>query len=240
VLTHHGRDYERGKWGRFSKWLLRKGEKVGLRYAQEVVCIDRVTFNCLNLDSLDSRIEQPIGATKTSITFIPNGIEIPERKNDALGDYVFALGRFVPEKSFGTLVAAKPSDVRLVIAGSGPSHPPESEGVEYPGFITGKQKEELFLHCRLFVIPSLHEGLPFTLLEAMAYGCEILASDIPAHKAVGLAEDCYFVAGDANDLKQKLIYKLTNKNSNINYDAVLKSEYDWNVIAEKTMEVYKQ
>jgi glycosyltransferase involved in cell wall biosynthesis len=203
-----------------------------------VICIDRVTFNCLNQDFQDFRIQG-------RIDFIPNGIEIPKRKNDAAGDYVFALGRFVPEKAFGTLVAAKPSDVRLVIAGSGPNHPPEVDGVEYPGFVTGKQKEELFLHCRLFVIPSLHEGLPFTLLEAMAYGCDILASDIPAHRAVGLAEDCYFAAGDVDDLKQKLLQHTAGavprgRPSPANYDNILKSEYDWDVIAQKIMSIYTE
>ena len=43
----------------------------------------------------------------------------------------------------------------------------------------------LYRRADLVVCPSLYEGFGLTLLEAMASGCPVLATDIPAHREVG-------------------------------------------------------
>jgi glycosyltransferase involved in cell wall biosynthesis len=42
--------------------------------------------------------------------------------------------------------------------------------------------EDLFLAADVLVNPSLEESLPFPVLRAMAVGCPVVASDIPAHR----------------------------------------------------------
>ena len=39
VITHHGPDYDRDKWGKFAKWILRMGEKTGMYYANHIIVI---------------------------------------------------------------------------------------------------------------------------------------------------------------------------------------------------------
>ncbi|MDR3002306.1 MAG: glycosyltransferase family 4 protein [Fibromonadaceae bacterium] len=230
VLTHHGADYKRGKWGFFAKKVLKFGESIGVKFSNRIIVLNK---------------SSPVSKNRKSV-IIPNGIELPQRKNNGEGKFIFAIGRFVKEKGFDDLLEAVGVN-RIVIAGRADHDSKYSRdlvkrakelGVELPGFVQGEAKERLFLECGLFVIPSYHEGLPFTLLEAMSYGCHILASDIPEHKEVGLPEECYFPCGNANILAEKIFCKFSNSGSNNDYDALLKEQYDWDKIAAKTREVY--
>lgn len=49
----------------------------------------------------------------------------------------------------------------------------------YGGKVTDAELRRLYSHADLFVIPTLDEGFGFPPLEAMACGCNVLASDIP-------------------------------------------------------------
>jgi len=85
------------------------------------------------------------------------------------------------------------NELKLVIAGDpGPSDSLKyknyliklTEGdtrIIFTGFQSGRIKEELLSNCLLFVLPSISEGMPIALLEAMSYGRPSLVSTIPAH-----------------------------------------------------------
>jgi len=70
--------------------------------------------------------------------------------------------------------------------------------------IKGEMLMQLFSHARLFVLPSYHEGLPISLLEAMSYSLPVLVSDIPANLQVNLPENRYFKTGNMESLSEKL------------------------------------
>lgn len=42
VTTNHGPDYDRAKWGRLARFVLRSGERMGARYSNAVIVISRV------------------------------------------------------------------------------------------------------------------------------------------------------------------------------------------------------
>lgn len=243
VMTHHGPDYEREKWGRVARWAIKTGEKFAARYADRMIVISQV---------IKDRIAAEYGRTDTVL--IPNGVPAPVRstRTDFLrelgvepGRYVLALGRFVPEKNFHQLVEAFGVEgYRLVIAGDADHPGPYSEqlkaqaraaGVILPGFIRGEKLNQLLSNAALFVLPSSHEGLPITLLEAMSYGRDVLVSDIPANCLPELTPDDFFPMGNVDALRSALRRKLAEPVAERTYDL---SAYNWRTIASRTAAVY--
>lgn len=249
VVTHHGPDYDREKWGPFAKWILRMGEKAGIHYANHIIVISEHIRQMI-------QYRYPL---KNNITLIHNGVNARYAISDteylhSLGlteyGYILAVGRLVKEKGFDKLVEAfrllSPSSVKLVIAGDA-DHQDEyaqklkevcqgEDNILLIGFIKGDKLAQLYEYARVFALPSTHEGLPIALLEAMSHGCPILASDIPANKEIELPDDCYFNSDDSADLRKTLEKKIKNtQNERIAYDL---SSYNWTHIAKQTKDIY--
>lgn len=248
VTTNHGPDYDRQKWGRLAKWVLRTGEKMSARFSNAVIVISR---------PIAETYAREYGRTDTDLIY--NGALTPERDTETdyisslgleSGKYVVTLGRFVPEKRFDDLVRAftkaGAEGYKLVIAGDA-DHPDEySEGLKRlcdehgavrTGFIKGRRLNQLMSHAALFVLPSSHEGLPISLLEAMSYRLDVLASDISANRIAQLADDDFFTVGDTDTLAAKIRERLAAGATPRTYDM---SPYDWDNIAAATLDVYRR
>lgn len=248
VMTNHGPDYEREKWGKAAKFMLRLGERLGSRYADAVIVISR---------HIAQRLASDYGRKDTDLIFngVPAATAVAETDYlDSLGlekgNYVVALGRFVPEKNFHLLIEAfsklAPSGIKLVIAGD--ADMPDSysrmlkkqateAGAVLTGFIKGRKLQQIMSHARLFVLPSTHEGLPISLLEAMSYGIDVLVSDIPANRLSELSPDNFFTTGDPDSLTEGLRRHLSKPYARHSYDM---RAYDWDEIARQTMQVYRR
>lgn len=247
VSTNHGPDYDRKKWGKLAKSMLKQGEWCQAKFSNEVIVISKVIANIL---------ETNYGRANTQLVF--NGVTPPVKATtqdyiNSLGlepkKYVLGLGRFVEEKNFHQLIEAwnKLSDkhgFKLVIAGDADHEDDYSRrlkqlakesGVVLTGFIKGEKLNEILTHAGLFILPSSHEGLPISLLEAMSYNLDSLVSDIPANKIPSLSEDDFFHCGDIDDLCLKIKQKLDNLKLGRVYDLSL---YNWDNIALQTLEVY--
>ncbi len=246
VVTHHGFDYERPKWNNFAKRMLKLGEYYST-LANELIVIS---------NEINKFIVRRYGRKNAHVIY--NGVCTPEKTTESnyirsLGlepqKYVFTLGRFVEEKGFDGLIDAfvslKNSDFKLVIAGD-EDYPNEyadhlklkakENGVILTGFVQGANLNELFSNARLFVLPSFHEGLPISLLEAMSYHLDILASDINVNLELILPQNCYFNTGNWGELAEKIDKKLNNSKK-VSYDL---SRFDWDNIARKTLKIYQK
>jgi alpha-maltose-1-phosphate synthase len=251
VMTNHGPDYDRQKWGRLAKGILRLGELVGSRFATEVIAISEVIAGNIRKHY------------RREPNLIYNGVEVQaiSDRHDFLsnlgvrpGRYVLSVARFVPEKGLHDLIAAfeaMDQDCHLVIAGDADHETSYSrklremaakdERIVLTGYITGENLRQVFSHASLFVLPSYHEGLPIALLEAMSFGLPALISDIPAHLGVGLEKERYFACGKVEHLRERM-RALLAKDLTPTEKETLKNEvrekYDWSRIADQTIEVY--
>lgn len=249
VMTNHGPDYNRQKWGRLAKAVLKVGERFGTRFSHQVVVIS---------DTIAHLLADNYGRKDTNLIF--NGVNSPEipktreflDSHNIKRPYIFAAGRFVKEKGFHDLVEAYQKSglsgqYQLVIAGDS-DHPDEyseglkrqanKAGVVLTGYVKGAPLAELMANAALFVLPSYHEGLPIVLLEAMSYKRDVLASDIPANMIKELdRKGDFFHAGDVGSLAEALLRKLSSPQTSRTYDL---SAYDWDSIARQTVDVYER
>ena len=49
---------------------------------------------------------------------------------------------------------------------------------EWIGWVSGEEKEKYLRECDIFVLPSYFEGQSVAILEAMAYSCTVVASNV--------------------------------------------------------------
>lgn len=255
VVTVHGLDFRRAKWGGAASLVLRLGAWTSAKCPNATIVVSRV-------------LKEYYGETYgRRAVHIPNGIDMPtSRPLEALqrfgverGGYVLSLGRLVPEKGIHYLIPAfraLDTPLKLLIVG-GASHSDgyldtlkqlagNDECIVFAGPLYGAEKDEAFSNARLFAIPSDLEGMPIAMLEAMSYGCPVLASDIPECAEVLGGEEgmagMTFQAGNVDELKKRLRDALEMDLSPIGAagrSLVLK-EYLWDRIARQTLGVYSE
>lgn len=120
---------------------------------------------------------------ETDIEVIPNGVAIPPVQRPG-GNAIISLGRLDPVKGLGYLIDAVKEierPPRLIIAGTGPEEGnlrsiTEGMDVEFAGWVS--DVGEVFGRGKIFVLPSLSEGLPSAMLEAMSYGLPVIATKV--------------------------------------------------------------
>lgn len=252
VATIHGLDHQRAKWGKFAQWYILLGEKMAVKYADEIIVLSR-------------GVQRYFWDTyKRKTKFIPNGVNVPEKKeaniitmkfNLVKDDYILYVGRLVPEKGLEYLIKAFKmikTSKKLVIAG-GASDTNEfeqrlrylsdtNENIIFTGFVQGEILEELYSNAYIYVLPSDLEGMSLSLLEAMSYGNCCMVSDIEECSSVIQENGITFKKGNILDLKKKLqvaleseekVKEIRNKSAEF-----ICNKYNWDDITNKTLGLY--
>lgn len=252
VATIHGLDWQRAKWGNFASKVLKFGEQMAVKYADEIIVLSK---------NMKEYFQKEYGR---ETVYVPNGIVRPEKKEaDNItkkwglekDNYILFLARIVPEKGAHYLIEAYKqleTDKKLVIAG-GSSHSSEyykelkqladnREDIVFTDFVGGQTLEELFSNAYCFVLPSDIEGMAIGLLEAMSYGNCCLVSDIKENVEVVEEYALHFKHSDCVDLKVKLEFLLNNQDRVQQYkDAAadyICERYSWNKIVDGTIKLY--
>ena len=258
VVTHHGFDYNRDKWGGLARKMLKTGEWAGMRFASQRIAVSRHI------------VETMAERYHVSAQFIPNGVTLRESAGTSdvlqqfgLGEkqYVVMVARIVPEKNQHDLITAFAAmqaagyhtDKKLAIVGAADHQSPyvdqvkalaaKTPNVVLTGMQRGDDLAALYSNAALFVLPSSHEGMPIAMMEAMGYGLPVLASNITANLEVGLPEGDYFPLGDTQALAKQMAVKLDQPLSSKQAEeqsAEVAATYGWSGIADQTLAVYQR
>ncbi len=218
IVTIHSLDWQRDKWNRWAKLLLKAAEYPAVHFPDEVAVVS---------ESLKRYFEDKF---RRKVVKVPTGVDAPVfRKPDKIkrfgldkDNFILFLNRLVPEKGCHLLIRAfreLETDKKLFIAGDGKFsedykrklHRWKSEKIIFGGYVEKDVLEELYSNCYLYVLPSMIEGVSQTVLQALSYGRAVLVSDIKENlDAVGNF-GFSFRNKDVKDLKEKLRTLLRNK-----------------------------
>lgn len=254
IATVHGLDHQRAKWGRFAKAYIKFGEKMAVKFADEIIVLS---------EGVQKYFMDTYGR---ETKFIPNGVSRPEvRKAELIiekyglhkDEYILFLARLVPEKGLTYLIDAfkqLKTDKKLVIAGGASDTDAfmqelkemakGDERIMFTGFVQGQILEELYSNAYIYTLPSDLEGMPLSLLEAMSYGNCCVVSDISECAEVVEDKAVIFKKSDVADLKEKLQSLCDNVDNVKKYKAKASDfvcrKYNWDDVVEKTVELYRK
>ena len=253
IVTIHGLDWQRAKWGRMASGVIKLGERQAVKYASEIIVLS---------ENVRDYFREAYGR-KT--IYLPNGADCPKPVEPDLikekygldsGSYILFVARIVPEKGVHYLIDAFKNvntDKKLVIAGGSGQTEDYMEHVRklavkdhriiMTGFVQGRLLDELYSNAYMYVLPSDVEGMALTLLEAASYGNCCLVSDIPENTEV-MGDACEtFKAGDTEDLQDKLEQLIgdTARTHDLGSKAaeMIKNSHSWDRIIDRTVEIYE-
>jgi glycosyltransferase involved in cell wall biosynthesis len=259
VTTFHCIDRNHAKWGRLAQWALHTGEWAACKFPHATITV--------------SQLLQKYAAEQyqTEATYIPNGVTKPAKGigSDQLAQfglqpnkYLVMVSRLVRHKGAHLLImtyrqlkqAGLHNGHKLAIVG-GSSFTDEyvaelkalaggDPDIVFTDTQTGAALEQLYANAYMMVHPSSSEGLPICVLEGMAYGQAVLASDIPEITEVTAEHGFSFRDKNVFDLYSKLAELIADP-----YAVVQKGRaarqfvlegYAWDDIAVKVSGLYTE
>lgn len=250
VVTVHGLDWARAKWGGFAARYIKFGEKQAVKRADEIIVLSRNMQEYFKYTYNRDTVFIPNGVTRPKIRAAGEIKKLWKLEKDS---YVLFLGRIVPEKGLRYLIEAWKgicTEKKLVIAG-GSSDTEKflneikavaGKNVIFTGFQQGRILEELYSNAYIYTLPSDLEGMPLTLLEAMSYGNCCVVSDIPECAEIVEDRAAIFQKGNVEGLKKILQELLDDEKKVQKYkdgaaDYIIK-KYNWENIVDLTLELY--
>ncbi len=201
----------------------------------------------------------------TDAVVIPNGIDgqkyanAPITKEFSGPNTIGFMGRFEePRKGLQVLidslaiVARFVPDVKYLIAGPGDSdefvknlNPQLQNRITFLGRLSDRQKESFLKSVEIYVAPNTGgESFGIILTEALSAGTAVVASDIPAFKAVleNGEVGALFRNEDSSDLAKVIVALLRDdaRREKLATNGKLSAQkYDWQVVAEQIESVYE-
>jgi glycosyltransferase involved in cell wall biosynthesis len=208
-----------------------------------------------------SEIAKHLGMNKNSIEVITEGADHMNRTisdNRILlqhdlqpGSFVLAVGNLSLHKNlvalFETARMLSQRGIKLVITGSlnrkifrGNGNLPNP--ATYVGRISDNELAALYRSANSFVFPSLYEGFGLPAVEAMACGCPVVASDIPALREVCGEAALYADPRNQQDIANRVAQLLDNEGMRALSLEKMQSQvrrYTWEIAASKLLSIAK-
>jgi len=251
IVTLRGSDVQRSQKGRvfrfLSLWILKHAAAV----------------TTVNQDLKQWVIDQ--GIPRDRVNFIRNGVDLfPEKKieKDSTICHLLFVGSLIPRKGVEYLIEALSQLIQeehvffLTIVGEGPEEERLknqvdeyglNDDVRFIGTIPPDQISECLSRMDCLVLPSLWEGTPNVVLEAMACGLPIVASDLPGIREMVTPDlnGLLFHAQDVDGLAKMLLkiildQALRKRMGKKGREMIVNMGLDWQKTALHYREVYQK
>ncbi len=264
ITTFHCIDRHHKKWNLFARFMLHLGERAACTFAHETITVSRTLQQYCRNEYVKETTYIPNGVPVQDET-TPND-DLVEPFGLEKDKYILMVSRLVAHKGAHILIEsfqklkqenflnARMQDMKLAIVG-GSAYTDDyikslhllaskSNNIVFTDYQSGKALEALFKHASFVVHPSMNEGLPITVLEAMSYGKPTLVSSIPEHLEIVKDPSMHFIENNVDSLAEKMgtmMQMSETEKANIgdaNKIHVAK-EYNWDEIVDAIVEVYE-
>jgi len=236
--------YKRGSWmgKKVAGLFLDRADAVLVLSERIKLCFQKITSN-KNIRVLPN----PVNCQKYRF-------EEPEREGRRvlfMGDSSQRKGVRVLVKAASEVIRERP-EVKFILCGGGKEQIQElaeewgvENHVEVTGFVSGKKKQAYFKNADLFVLPSFREGLPVSMLEAMASELPVAAAPVGGIPDVlkEFQNGVFFNPGDYKGLAEQILFLLENRDvrkkiGKNNWKKAL-DEFDTPVVLRSLKKIYQ-
>jgi len=185
--------------------------------------------------------------TGLDVTIVPNGVDIASLGSDVERNpkRVAFLGRDEPRKGLDILLEAWPlileqvPDADLTVMGAERDVP----GIEWLGWVEDETKTEVLNSSSIYVAPNTGgESFGIVLVEAMAAGAAVVASNLKAFIDVGGHAAQYFESGDARELATEVVQLLQHDDIRSGLAAAGQeraADFDWGSVSAAYRALYE-
>lgn len=264
ITTFHSIDRYAKKWNLLARLALRFGEWAAVSFAHKTITISK---------GLQQYVLNEFGKETAYIpnavmsARVPHHTDVLDMFGLEKGKYIVMVSRLVPNKGIHLLIEAfhllkqyhkddlEIQEMKLAIVGGAAYsdeyvrrlHETASRYSEivFTDFQSGDALDQLYAHARALVHPSLHEGLPITVLQAMNFAKPVLVSNIPEHLELIQDNRMIFEQNDVHAITQALYHLLQIGSEELKEigrknKALVDREYSWDVVLPKMIALYRE
>lgn len=211
------------------------------------------------------------GFSEDKVSVVPNGVDLalyrPSREDArtllaelGLGEqYILHVSTLKPVKNFGRVLkafgalAGDHPHLLLAVVGGSPERREKymeqaralgiAARIKYLRRVTNEELVQLYSDASMLVCPSIFEGFGMPVLEAMACGCPVVASNIPPFAefaaAAAIRVSPYSERAVANGMRE--ILEKPNVRARLVSDGMSRArEYAWDVVVDRLVATYRQ
>ncbi|MCX8008436.1 MAG: glycosyltransferase family 4 protein [Patescibacteria group bacterium] len=169
--------------------------------------------------------------------------------------YILSVGTLQPRKNYEKLIEAfsllKDKSLELIIVGKkgwlfesileAPKKFDVQDRVRFLDFVPDDELPELYAHARCFALVSLYEGFGLPVLEAMAYSCPVVVSNVSSLPEIAGDAGIYVNPESVESIANGLQKALTEDNTERKKKGLERVKmFSWEKAARKTLDVLEK
>lgn len=167
--------------------------------------------------------------------------------------YILGVSSLNPNKNFKALIEAfaliGDKEIKMVIVGN-KDNPiyndtglQQSNRIQFLGYVTDEQLKSLYKHAKMFVFPSFYEGFGLPPVEAMLFGCPVIASNVASLPEVLEDAALYCDPSNSASIVEKIDELILNEslaNELIQKGFEQSAKYNWSNCARKLFQITEE